>query len=208
MHSTVCDVQSLTRGTLWDWRCETRNGPNGSDRAVADLVGVSNTFVGNIRKELGHGQVSTVDTSTSEPGQIEAGVKALHPADSKRVGKDGKAYPAAHPKPPVSADAEDPDFDYPDDADKFDTAKFDEPKEIKIKPPMANGAPVVDSMLGGRILTNLSLLSRQLWEFDKPGLYNKHNKAMSALIEDVRVKIGMKPLPVAGPAPAEEPVPF
>lgn len=51
--------------------------PNLSDRKLSDICAVSNTFVGEFRK-----QVSTVDTS------------------AKRVGKDGKKYPAKKCPPP------------------------------------------------------------------------------------------------------------
>jgi hypothetical protein len=55
-----------------------------SDRAIAEHVGVSQTTVGTVRRE-----VSNLDTSTAGPslaGQFE-----------KRIGKDGKSYPASQP---------------------------------------------------------------------------------------------------------------
>jgi len=55
-----------------------------SDRKIAELAGVSNNFVSVVR-----GQVSSDDTSILEtPGKTE----------EKRVGSDGKTYPATKPK--------------------------------------------------------------------------------------------------------------
>jgi hypothetical protein len=57
--------------------------PDLSDRALAELCGIHQTTVGNVRK-----QVSKIDTSTFTPETPKT-----------RKGKDGKEYPAPEPKP-------------------------------------------------------------------------------------------------------------
>jgi len=56
-----------------------------SDRAIAEMCGVSNTFVGNVRESLEVVQVSTVDTSANVPNSL-------------RRGRDGKLQPGAKRK--------------------------------------------------------------------------------------------------------------
>ena len=78
-----------------------------SDRAIAELCGVSNRFVGEVRK-----QVCTVHTST-EP--------------ETRTGRDGKEYPA--PKPAASRKPEPHAINVlAGDCDEYEDVPDDEPK--------------------------------------------------------------------------------
>jgi hypothetical protein len=78
---------------------------NLSDRVIADMCGVSNTFVGIVRAS----QVSTVDTLTPS-------------VPEKRVGSDGKSYPASR-QPQTQTDADD------DEPADIQTAELDDPAD-------------------------------------------------------------------------------
>ena len=94
----------------------SREFPNMSDRAIADVCKVSNTFVGEIRpaiaEELEAAKLAAEEAAkAAEPKpEVESGVNAdtskptskPKPAPKpapKRVGKDGKKYSAPKPKP-------------------------------------------------------------------------------------------------------------
>lgn len=88
--------------------------PDLSDRAIAEHVGVSNTFVGNVR-----GQLSTVDSSTG-----------------KRVGMDGKRRPAGRPGRPKSGSSK--------GSGKARAATADKPRPATAKEPTTKDQPLKD----------------------------------------------------------------
>lgn len=97
-----------------------------SNRALADLCGVSDLFVGKIRSQ--QDQLQTVCSSTlNDPDR---------PA-SKRLGLDGKMRPATQPRPaapepddePENIQAAELEDDLPEDADGFDVAALEQQPE-------------------------------------------------------------------------------
>ena len=81
-------------------RMALRARPNLSDRAIADHVGVSNTFVGKCRSELENGGLlSTVDSRTSKRGRRRAARKSSgKPVDPDAIpmGDEAPGVASAH----------------------------------------------------------------------------------------------------------------
>lgn len=99
------------RRAVW-MALESPIGQEQSNRVIAEHCGVSHVLVSGVRKEWEARQVATVTTCDSDGIQVE------EPASPRRrVGKDGKSYPAkpraarkppAEPTPPASAADEGP----------------------------------------------------------------------------------------------------
>jgi ParB-like nuclease domain len=183
-----------------------------SANVIADMCGVTAPTVASVIEEL-----------AASARNSDSGVKVLHLPD-KRIGRDGKHYPANQPQPhpvsevsesdedpesehPPEAD-EDPEVENPADADECDTAKLDagiSPKMVAAAkgPKSKNGKPVVCSKLIVKTRANLSELSRQL---HKLGIFEKHDAAVSAILRDVNAireanaAGNRKPVPQQAPA--------
>lgn len=88
--------------------------PEWSDRAIAEHVGCGNQMVGVVRKEV-------CDSHTSEP--------SLSEQLAKRLGKDGKSYPATQPSR-VTVAPHSPDDDLEDGLDEEDLEDVDHEADL------------------------------------------------------------------------------
>ncbi len=158
---------------------------NLSNHIIGDMCGVSHPFVSKVREEFDGAQVVTVTTSDAQPDSPSSGANGLHLEPSKRIGRDGKSYPAT--QPPPSPDAEDPDFEYSDDADEFDTAKLEAElqQQSRLSKPHRNGMSVVSGKEKALALKDMSAFSRKLRKLSVP-LFDKYSDVMSELIREIK----------------------
>lgn len=118
-----------------------------SDAKIAEFVGVSNSFVGNVRKEVATQVDSPVDLS------------------APRLGADGKERKPRTPKPKPAPEQEaeptiEPDDNFPVSDSGFTVDDFEpsfEPEEIK---PPKNGAVIVDFPQDAKIREHFAKLTR------------------------------------------------
>jgi hypothetical protein len=70
-----------------------------SDRAVAQELGVTHPFIANVRQEQENRVVNVTTCKFSETDKVVDAPAQRNPSHEKRIGKDGKSYPAKPNKP-------------------------------------------------------------------------------------------------------------